>query len=439
MTARRMTPGDRAVGRAGLQDGARNYNRTFVGQIDSVNTQTGVIGVSGPWGDKQKAVMPIHAMSVNGFGSSWIRYMPRVGDFVKYTYGPDKRVVLLGYAVWGDEGDNQTEGGSGGATEFYEGGYSRLSRFGRNTRAGLDDFVELKEGEWDLRSAGNAYIKGGANGTLLMSGGPVRLALCKTRNEAQLEAAMLQVAEGGVRLRLGDIKRRLLPTDFSDSTVDGAGKAWELDVSHQVAPEPAPATDYYEERIGDVRDSAGLPVLSPTTATRLRQRVFDGVPLISSEVYSYTVDATGNVDMTTSLGNWTTSTLTTAHSVSTTWDTNAGVTATLRAGTTVSLGRTGAIESVVKGTSYAAAENLYLGVTGPAHTTYGAFFTAVTGLAAALATAEGPASPVGIAAAGVTAIGAATAATAVAVTAAATAFSGTNVSGANLSLKVFTE
>lgn len=287
--------------RWGLQDETQYHNRINVGQIVGVRTDDGIITVRLTTGALHKMPIPVYGFSMpinnqdnqelrTGASASWIRYMPQVGDFVKVGFGPDNRPEVIAYATWGDL---PSERGPPGQL----GGYAQFSRARDRGVAGLETFFTLNPGEWDLRSSGNAYIRGGQFGTLFLAGGGVTLSMQKEQEEMNARAGLTKVDSTGAEIRFGDVKRQT-GTDFEEVVVPGSGKEWLLQLSQQTAPEPVIPNQFYTAQAGDIRDSQGVIEVSSTgNPLRLREQVFDGLPQAGQPVpYVRTVDAIGNIE-----------------------------------------------------------------------------------------------------------------------------------------------
>lgn len=299
--SRWLSPGDWQSHGYGLRDEVQHHNRTYIGQIQDINVRDGTIDVAiNTTGQRFRMVIPITGLSVNGFQSSWIRYMPQRGDFVKIGFGPDNRPQCLGMAAWGN--DNNVGGAGTGRTAYHQGGYARIARLAAEQQAGMDEFTELAEGEWDFRSSGGAYVKGSNTGTLLLMGGTAKIEVNKTVNEVRVRAPMYDYSDGGVQLRLGDVKRRLTLVDLNDSVVVDSTKAYELTIDSELAP--GVVNKYYECRIGDVHDTT-TPYLTtfgtfqgPFNPLRVHTIVKDGgISPIDEDVLEIRVDDAGNVDL----------------------------------------------------------------------------------------------------------------------------------------------
>lgn len=400
--SRTLSPGEGYQYRHGLQNEAAYNSRTYIGQVASVDTKTGVMQIRiGSAGKLVSALVPLVGLSANGATSSWIRYMPRPNDFVKVAFGPDNRPQCVGMTAWGHEEDTLTDDARRNTSHgHFIGGYARLRNLADKGVPGLRDFAELHYGEWDMRSSGNAYLKGNRQGTLLLAGGQAQFELVKNTYEINAQAGRFTIEDGGTYMYLGDTKRALTTGPATHTTP--AGKALEIDVKAQLTPAPAETYQtYYRSRIGDVRDSSGLYEVGPHGAPlRVKQVAYSGAPATEIEQYQFTVDALGNVGMTlgvtalmhTQSGpicNWETSYLRT-HITSTT-------TSTVAATGAVFLGTEFSINPLLKSVIYRPAEDLMLTTLATQSTAmaaaWSAFAVATTAAAAAIATPPTNSSP----------------------------------------------
>lgn len=260
-------PGERGP-RLGMQDSDLFHTRTYVGQITSVKEKEGIAMIRiGIEAEEIPAIIPLYGLTVKGAQSSWGRYMPEQGAFVKCAYGPDDRLVLLGYDAYGTNVKTQGSAEGEGVFEPDIGGYGRLKDLEENNTPGLNTFRKLKGGEWDFRSSGNGYFHLSNAGHALLAGGLASINLDKNRFQADHEAGLITHGAEGTKTRLGDIKRAVNPLAPNEQTVPGATKEWLLTVATPPVAPAAPPLTMVDVRAGDVRDdgAAGvIPVLGPT-------------------------------------------------------------------------------------------------------------------------------------------------------------------------------
>lgn len=318
-------------------------NRTYIAQITGINEADGtasVVFLDGLCATRDGLELPWLGFSMNGQKSSWLRYMPQVadksttasggevgggGDLVYVVFGPHNEARIVGYC---------TQPG------MYAGFVGQKTSAPKTVPRG--DFVDLRQGEWDLRSSGGAYILGQNSGALTLSAGPtVRVLLDKQNNESRAEGGLWKVASNGSFTRLGDIKRKLLLTDFKETDVsspavlvlasldplkaaeagvlspfvalDPASKEWWLHFETPPALPLGPSTLIVDEQLGACRDSIGLPYFSsvaPVPSTiplRYRRKIWDvgtlSVAPLQTAAYSNEIDALGNQSVVFGLGS----------------------------------------------------------------------------------------------------------------------------------------
>lgn len=315
---RALNPGEASQRRWGLQNDTQFHNRTYIGQIAGVDTQKGTMTVRiGVAGKQEDMVIPLVGVSANGAQSSWIRYMPQPNDFVKVAFGPDNRPQCVGMAVWGHEEDleNNTNRRNA-ATGYHIGGYARLTKLGADKAPGLREFSELRHGEWDMRSSGNAYIKGNRQGTLLLSGGTTKIELDRQRNELRSRASTTVINDGGPStLRFGDVRRFATLVDSSPTKVAIAPLEAKEFAIHVESLGPVPGQlSQVDIRYGDVWDDFPTPIqavsLSTAQPIRIRGKVAGATTL---DVLTWTVDDLGNVEVSGLTAEMTTTFLNASH------------------------------------------------------------------------------------------------------------------------------
>lgn len=271
-------------------------SRTYTGQVKDIQAEDGKLTVE-LIGTREKYVVdaPVVGLSVRGIQSSWQRHMPQVNDFADIAFDANNRPRLVRMTSW--KGGNDS------------GGWADISRAGRDGRGSLNlIWRTLKQGEFDLRSAGGAGYYFTADGHAVLEAGPTVIELDKNRSESFGNAGLWVRRGGAVELRYGDVKR-LLPGTFEETsvglapgqlppspTVAGA-KEWKRTLSVQLAPSPAPPLNIEVEEIGDVRDDVGVPVPGPNgVPLRYRRRFYDATGFV--EALKVEVDALGNVKVT---------------------------------------------------------------------------------------------------------------------------------------------
>ena len=283
--------------RYGIQDETQYHNRVNIGQIVGVRPADGIIQVRLTTGAVHKMPIPVYGFSPpirdgdnqtlrSGTLSSWIRYMPQVGDYVKIGFGPDNRPEVLGAATWGDLPSERAPPGQ-------LGGYAQITRARDRGEPGLETFYTLNPGEWDMRSSGNAYVRGTRFGTLTLAGGGEQLQLKKEQEESDWRTGLLNFDSTGATIRLGNVKR-LLTGGFEETVVPGSAKEWALTVAQDTAVQTT--LDFYSQRAGDLRDSLGVIEVGVAGPLRFQEQVFDGAIQAGQPIpYVREVDSLGNI------------------------------------------------------------------------------------------------------------------------------------------------
>lgn len=271
-------------------------SRTYVGQIESVDPNNGVIKVHVQGiHESRNANIPLWGLHYDGYRSSWFRYMPEPGAFVKCSYGPRNELEVLGYEAVGDEVDPTSDDQTGASTPQV-GGYATIRK--QSMSVGLKVFRPIQQGEFDLRSAGGAGFYASRDGVMTLEAGPRTFSLDKTRNEAVGVAGLHVLGDNGVEVRFGDVKR-LLPGRALESAVlpipaaAVAPKEWSVKVGYPTPPLGVPALTFYSEQAGDIRDGLGAPVVGSFGMPLRYQRVaYDASGLVPT--LTVETDALGN-------------------------------------------------------------------------------------------------------------------------------------------------
>lgn len=282
-----------------FKQGWQFLNRVYLGQIDQIDTVRGTCSIvifDGLDTTRDNIELPRLGFSMNGHQSSWIRYMPQFasqvggsstdgggGDMVYVAFGPRNEARIVGFAT--DVGV-----------------YGELVDERANNPANVPaEFSPLEMGEWDLRSSGGAYVLGNRAGQLLLAAGPtVQMRFDKQNNEVRTESGLWKLGGGGSFVKLGDVKRTLLPTDFKETDVSildpTTTKEFNLHLENFL---PVP-TAIMDLQMGAVRNGKGVPIPSLNGGLPLRHRHKIYVPEQPSadpeliEVFSDEIDADGN-------------------------------------------------------------------------------------------------------------------------------------------------
>ena len=253
-------------------------SRTFTAQIKTVDCAAGTCKIRIIGSEEEvTAQIPLSGLSANAFRSSWQRYMPQKKEFVKVCFGPLNQCEIVGYSAFGEEPDPTSADGRAGSPSSFIGAYATMQKIATrptpSDQEGLGDFVQLKEGEWDMRTKGGAYVRGFDTGTLLLrAGGMVKLQLDKGRDEITSRGTLHGFCGDGTDNRFGEVKRPLGDATQLPSPLDptnpltathvphplGINKEWRVVVGYQALPLPAPTLTLYKHEIGHVVDNDGI-------------------------------------------------------------------------------------------------------------------------------------------------------------------------------------
>jgi hypothetical protein len=294
-------------------------SRTFTAQVNTVDPERGVVKIQVIGTEEElEATIPLGGLSLNAFRSSWQRYMPQKKEFVKVCFGPLNQVEIVGYSAFGEQPDPTAKDGRSGSPSSFIGAYATAQKIANRSspsdQEGLGDFVQLKEGEFDSRSKGGAYIRGFDTGTLLFrAGGMVKLQMDKGRDEIVTRARTHGFCGDGTDNRFGEIKRPLGDPTQLPSPLDptnpltathvphptGINKEWRVVVGYQALPLPAPPLTLYQREIGHVVDNDGIIEMGDSgLPLRHRARWYNdsGDTIIpTNETLKVEVDHLGNV------------------------------------------------------------------------------------------------------------------------------------------------
>lgn len=290
-------------------DDERKHNRVQPGVITHVDPD-GWMNVTVPGLNKDVTVRTPGFVSMRGFESAWFRFYPHAKSHATVAFGSDNTAELVGVP---------SLQGTPRQTKGHRHIYDAIDASG--AKSGLSTFERLKQGEWDLRSSGGAYIRGSNQGALTLTGGSMTsVTLSKAREEARVEAPLFQVTSGACEVRLGTVKRTD-PT-FPLGPDKGVGFAplstpveWSLKVGTPVLPVPYPPDTsadaspgtLYSEKIGVVRADGiagflvpGAPGSAMMTSTgfplRVQKIAYTNVPTVVG--LRVEMDIQGNVEAT---------------------------------------------------------------------------------------------------------------------------------------------
>jgi hypothetical protein len=254
-------------------------NVAVTGIIMSVDVHNGVVGVRlKDVGYRNTVKLPIFQVSIKGTSSSWFRFMPQVGDIVTLVQNQNGAMHIVGYEVLN---------------------YQQIAK---EDEAETFLFRELQQGEFEIRSKGMASIFGSDTGVLRLAGGPAILKLDRQNLEASLESPLIKQRAMACEIRFGEVRRRVLPTDFEDTAlVGGTLREFRLVVAREVGPASLPMVDV---KVGDVVQEIApaypLAVSGFATPLRVSARVLDPSGLLG--LFGLRVDALGNLEVVQAVG-----------------------------------------------------------------------------------------------------------------------------------------
>lgn len=263
----------------------RYHSRLVRGQIRSVNTDDGIATVDtiDVVGTRQITVPPLW-FSATGRTSAWGRYMPMGDEVVDVAYRNDDTAVINNYDAT--------------ATQDRSAGWSFLRTLKEAGNVpGIAVFRNLKRGEWDFKSSGDAYIHGSNQGTLTLAGGQAFIKLDKLNYRMESRSSEFHQNSETAETRFGTVFRKALPTDLAESPVSsGVFKEFLVDVNFPLPTGTPSVQSRAKLHFGDILDNTTLtPVLGKFGAP-LRARISLGNTADLLEVFKLEIDALGNVD-----------------------------------------------------------------------------------------------------------------------------------------------
>lgn len=297
MAGRDSYPGEDPTGYMGLRDGGRYLSRIVRGQITSVDPPNGK-GQVNTLEVHSAADITIPALWFSGKGrqSAWGRYMPFGGEHVHMAYRNDDSPVIVGYNI-----------NNGGEEQIQE-GWQQLKKFADDGIAGFAVFRELRPGEFDFKSSGDAYIHGSNQGTLYLSGGQAFIKLNKQAYRLESKASEYTYYSETANIRFGTVFRKTLSTDQDETPVSsGIYKEFLVDVNFPLPSGTSSTQSRAKIHFGDILDSQNVPELSPN-GMPLRTRISLGDGSDTTEVFSLLIDNMGNINIeqsqTSSIVQW---------------------------------------------------------------------------------------------------------------------------------------
>lgn len=282
------------------------FNRLYLGQVvgvDNIRGTVDVVVLDNLGIQRSQLSIPWTGLSCNGQKSSWVRYMPQLrarrdakdqagGDFVWVAFGPRNEARILGFAS------------PLGAYAAFE----DTARRSAPEKVPYGEFRQLKQGEWDMRSTGGAYVFGSNSGALLLAAGPTtQIRFDKQNKETRAESPLWRIGGEGSFVKVGDVKRTVgigafKETDVSDIDPTALKEFW-LHLENPAKVPLGPRTQLVDVQYGAVRDDDGIPrtgtLSSAPLPLRRRIKVWDvtSTNLLATQVFSDELDLVGNHDV----------------------------------------------------------------------------------------------------------------------------------------------
>lgn len=311
-----------------------------------------------------EATMPLLGMSVPGSKiqgesidvkkTSWGRYIPQRGDVLLVGYGSDGTLYALGYSALFYRGLQYSE-----ESKKDKGGFNWGETVGKR----------MKPGDWDFRSARDSNLYLGEKAKL--SSGPVSISVNKPSQDITITSPLVIDKASQSESRFGAVKRRVLPTDSTESPITssrGADQAQEDTVKVKWNNSTPQGGILTESSMGDVvEDSATGSALRISSQNQPVRRYFLANDLAgATAAYEESVDVLGNYEVSASLAtnftwetplcNWEITNLTTKIASTTTIELSAdttvnitGTTGVVLDGATIKFGGDSASEPFVLG------------------------------------------------------------------------------------------
>lgn len=265
MSGRSLVPGWEGRGLNEFRDRDLHLNRIIRARVVSVDPATGraVVSFEG-LGGARTLTIPVGWMTINPGGTryAWSRYMPFPGDIMIVGFDTNGEARALGYDTLN---------------------YAQLPKL--KAEGLLPQWSDLRPGEWDFASSGGAYIRGRVNGTLWLAGQAVDLQLKGAELRADMQTPLFYVQGDAGSLRFGTVKRLVLATDQSESTIKSAAgevlKELRIEVSRDIGGlDTAPQARF---QLGDLIDETTKLEETSTLGSapgkyKLRLLVFNGLP-----------------------------------------------------------------------------------------------------------------------------------------------------------------
>ncbi len=295
----------------------------------------------------------------NELRASWGRYIPQVGDLLTVGFGANGELYSLGFHA------------------VYYGGFDKKDE-GRESKGGIgwgkSSGKRLKPGDWDFKSArGSSFYMG--DKTRLTSG-PHSIELNKNSGEVAVTSSLIIDRYGSSESRKGEARRRIFPIDASETSLYNSFGVVAQE-SIDIVKRGFPQIEMTRTSMGDVIDEdLMIPMISTLGGNFIRRLTSVKDPAGLTDFYSSKVDDIGNYGVeaptalmfkwVTPLSTWDISNNITIINSTTSYNVTSSIinlSATAQAvidSKNVQLGGSGAVEFLVKGTTYMGAFNAFL-------------------------------------------------------------------------------
>lgn len=231
---------------------AANLHKSRIGQIVSLENRLGYADVR-LLGRPQpiRCALPLDVFPA-GIESSWSVRMPRRLQFVLVKWSIDNTPIIERIYPYGK---GMLQNNSATAADVMLGGYSNMESFAARDSSLYLDWQPFDETEFGDRTKGGALIRGTNSGDIFIAGGRSIFVVSRGAEEVSRiygETGLWEFGSGASYLRLGDQRRRALPTDLSDSIVLNGQSEMRLRVAANGPPSPTGASVVLPYKYHDV-------------------------------------------------------------------------------------------------------------------------------------------------------------------------------------------
>jgi hypothetical protein len=278
-----------------LRDHRRYLSRIIRGQISDVRADVGRVQVKGviPAIDRPITIKPLWFSAspsdpqdeASKPYTAWGRYMPIGNEMVEIAYRNDDTPVIIGYDITATENEERA-------------GYNKLTEARDNGSIAYSSFRDLKPGEFDFKSAGNAYIFGSKFGTLFLAGSQAFIRLVGQDYRIESKASEYNFKSDSTQFRIGTVFRKALPTDQKENPVTkldgGTYKEFLVDIADSNASGIALSPSKIKLHFGDILDDTTLEPEISESSKNLRARIIVGSDTLQ-ESFKLEIDESGNI------------------------------------------------------------------------------------------------------------------------------------------------